>query len=69
MPHRLMPVRLPLHLIQRGELERDHFFRKRRVSELGRKLLSVGERPANEVAHDLRALFVLWRFVEEQPRE
>src|SRR6202521_1028621 len=50
-------------------LQPDHALRKRRIPELGRILLPVGERPPDEVLHDLRSLLVLRALVEEQPRE
>ena len=40
---------------QRFHLQRDDFLRQRRVAELRRELLAVGERPADEVDHDPRA--------------
>src|ERR1700694_2575613 len=55
--------------IEGRELQLDHALRERSVPELGRVLLPFGERPPDEVLHDLRSLFVLRALVEEQPRE
>src|SRR5438105_2792684 len=50
---------LRLHLAERHQLELHHGLRQRRVPELGRELLAVGERPLQEVDHHLGLRLVL----------
>src|SRR5437870_3272343 len=50
---------LLLHPLDRLELLSHDLFRQRRVAELGRVLLAIGERPSDEVDDDPRALHVL----------
>src|SRR2546430_13699051 len=58
---------LGLDLVQRLHFHLDHRLRQRRVSEVRRKLLSVGQRPLQEVDHRLGLLLVLRVLVEQQP--
>src|SRR5271169_693666 len=60
---------LELDLTECLHLEGDDLFRKRRVAEAGAVLLSVGDRPLEEVDHDLRARLVARVLVEEHPGE
>ena len=58
-----------LIVAERVHLELDDLGRQRRVAELGRELLAVGQRPLHEVHHDLALRLVLRVLVEQQPGE
>src|SRR5689334_12454475 len=55
-------------LLQRLELEAHDLLGQRRIAQLGRVFLPVGERPLHEGDHRLRALLVGGVLVEEHPR-
>src|SRR6266851_6330521 len=60
---------LCLDLGQCRHLHLNHIRRKRRVPEIGAVFLAIGQRPFQDVDHDLCLSLVLGVLVQQQPRE